>query len=341
MARVPSTPDLILEIRDQAAEYNIQAKSDDAIIRIMNRGLRFVASELARSWEIPLVARAVYSPVGYDPDDGLPYPADIFEDRITYVQVETPSAPTNVKFRGYTQVTALQIRGSKSFIPVAAYQKGHALFLVPTPGSAYNILVDYVRLPDPFVRPIGRVTAIDLIGDAVSVSDLQTDLVSADVTSQLAYVNLVDGMSGVVYATRQVQLVQGSRLGFRAAPSRAIVEGRTVSGSFAVVEPEVPETSPEGPDQMPKVGDYVCPVDGTCVPQFGSMLVNFVVQYAVAEIARSLGDTTAAIGKQIADRGEQAARQQKAGHPNIMRVKNRSGIWGVIRPSAYPFVQQP
>lgn len=326
MARVSSTPDLILEIREQASEFNVNAKSDDAIVRIMNRGLRFVASELARTWEIPLIARVAYDPRTYDPNVGFEYPPDIFEDRITFCQVDTPAAPTTIQFRGYTQVTALQIRGSRSFIPVAAYQKGRALFVVPQAGSAYNILVDYVRLPDPFVQPIGRVTSVDLAGDAVAVSDLQTDLVSADVTNQLAYVNLVDGMSGMVYDTRQVQLVQGSRLGFRASPSRTTVEGRTVSGTFTSTQ------------VTPKIGDYVCPVDGTCVPQFGQMLVNFVVQYAVAEIARSLGDTTAAIGKQIADRGEQAARQQKAGHPSIMRVKNKSKVWGVVRPSAYPYV---
>ena len=335
MARVPSTADLVLEIRDQADEYNVQAKSDDAIIRIMSRGLRFVASELSRTWEEPLVVQACYSPAHYHRDRGFPLPLDIFEDRVTYVQVDTPAAPTPINYRSYTQVTALDIRGSRSFVPVAAYQKGRSLFVVPQPGASYDILVDYVRLPDPFVLPIGRITSVDLVGDAVGVdsSTFAPALVSSDVTSQLAYVNLIDGMTGLVKATRQVQLIQGSRLGFRATPNREIVEGRHVQGPF----------SADGPYNLDEsinvnVGDYLCSVDGTCVPQLSQMFTTYIVEYAVAEIGRSLGDASAAIAKQIADRGEQAARQQRAGRPVVMRVKNRSKVWGIIRPSSYPYV---
>lgn len=333
MARVPSTTDLIQEVREQSDEFNVAAKSDDAIVRVLNRGLRFVSSELARTWEEPLIARAGYDPSKYNPAVGFDLPDDIFEDRITYVQVDTPAAPTTVQFRSYTQVTALNIRGSRSFVPVAAYQKGRALFLVPQPGASYSILVDYVRLPDPVVKPIGRITAVDLVGDAVSVSDLAEDLVSSDVTSQLAYVNLVDGLTGVIKATRQVQLIQGERLGFRASPSRTTVEGRHVTGAFTTDGPFDLNGAPDV-----SIGDYLCPVDGTCVLQLGLMFNSYLVQYAVGEISRSLGDATALLSKQISDRGEQAARQQRAGRPAIMRVKNRSKTWGVVRPSAYPYI---
>lgn len=334
MARVPSTTDLIQEVREQADEFNVAAKSDDAIVRVLNRGLRFVSSELARTWEEPLIARASFDPSKYNPNVGFDLPDDIFEDRVTYVQVDTPAAPTSIQFRSYTQVTALNIRGSRSFVPVAAYQKGRALFLVPQPGASYAILVDYVRLPDPVTKPIGRITAVDLTGDAVSVSDLDEAAVSSDITSQLAYVNVIDGLTGVVKATRQVQLIQGERLGFRASPSRTTVEGRHVSGAFTVDGP----FEPDGVTVDVAIGDYLCPVDGTCVLQLGQAFTSYLVQYAVAEIGRSLGDTTALLSKQIADRGEQAARQQRAGRPAIVRVKNRSKTWGIIRPSAYPYI---
>lgn len=339
MSRIPNVADLVLETREQADELNTAAKSDDAIVRIMNRGLRFVADQLAKSWEEPLVARIIYSPSLYNRDIGFPLPDDIFEDRVTLVSVDTPAAPTQIAFRDYSQVQSLLIKGSRSFIPVACFIKGRFLFLAPQPGAAYNILIDYVRLPDPFVFPIGRITAVSLVGDSVSMDPTSfqshgSAQISTDQTSNAAYVNLVDGMTGVIKATRQVQLVQGSQVQFRAAPTRTEVEGRAVTGPFSTQGPFDPLTGASAVE----IGDYLCPVDGSCVPQWSQMLTTYVVDYSVAAIGRSLGDTTAAITKAIADRGEQAARQQRAGRPNILRVKNKSKVWGVIRPSAYPYV---
>lgn len=330
MARVPDTTALIQEIRDQSNERNQSAFKDDAIVRVLNRGLKYITSELARQWEEPLLARVEFNPSDYDREHGLPLPPDCFEERVVYVQVATPIAPTPVPMRSYTQIASLDIRGSTTFIPLAAYQRERHLFLAPSPSQAYPILVDYVRMADPIVQTIGRINTVGGGGTPDSVTldadTMDLGLVSANSDNRLSYVNLVDGMTGEILSTRQVQRIDGSKVTFRSAVVRGEVEGRVVAPNFDGVDPE--------PDM------YLCPVAGTCVPQYGTMFYNFLVEYSVAAIDRALGDALVAIAKQIADRAAEAARQQRAGRPNTLRVKNRSRVWGTLRPAAYPFTRQ-
>lgn len=326
MSRVPDTAALIQEIREQTNEHNEVPLSDAAILRVMNRGLRYVTSELARTWEEPLVALAYYSASTYDPDVGFPLPDDAFEERITYVRVDTPAAPTPIPARSYSQVSALDVRGSRSFIPAAYYQKGRALFLVPRPASTYPILVDYVRLPDSYVKPIGRVSDVNLTANSVVLEDINLDLISAASDQRKSFVNVIDGLTGIVKFTMQVARIDGSLVTFRTVPTRTTIDARPIS---TTMDPLVAVVDAD---------DYLCSSDGTCVSQLGQAFVSYIVEYAAAEIGRSLNDSMVQISASIAKRAEEAARQQRQGRPNVIRVKNRSKVWGAIRPSAYPYV---
>lgn len=325
MSRVQNTSDLIQEIREQADEFNVKAKSDDAIVRILNRGLRYITSELARQWPALLTARQEYSAADYNPETGYDYPTDCFEQRLVFVQIETPSAPTPIPSRSFTEVSGIDIRTTRSTIPQAWYQRGTKWFFAPAPSGGYNPIVDYVRIPDPIVRNIGRINTVNTGSDYVIVSDIDTSLISTAVDDLKSFVNVIDGMTGLIKATRQIQTIVGGKVSFRASPTQTEVDGRTVGTTLE--------------DLDISLGDYLCPVAGTCVLQLGQAFATYMVQYAVAEIGRSLGDTLAQLSKQVADRAEEAARQQRAGRPIYYRVKNRSGAWGTIRTSVFPFIR--
>lgn len=330
MGRTQSTNDLVTEIREQSDEMNLVGKSDEAILRCVNRGLRFITSQLARNWADMLVVKEIVPATLYSETLGLPIPDDAFEERITLVQMQTPSLPTNIPFRSYSAVSSYQLRNSKSFIPQAAYiQSGH-LFLAPAPGGGYPINLFYVRRPDNFVKNIGRINTAPAGQPYVVLDDIDLDQISVEVANRLAYVNVVDGRTGYIKGTLQVQRIDGSKVSFRTTVTRTTVEGRTVLAGNELI------TTADGTyDILPD--DYLCNVVGTCVVQNGEMFSTYLVQYAVGEIGRSLGDTREAIGADIIKQAKSAAEQQKAGRPDIMRVKNRSRIWGGGQPAGYPY----
>lgn len=321
MSRVPDTSALITEIREQSNEKNQAAISDEGIVRVINRGLRFVVSELARRWDEPLVVRAIYTNQDYDPVKGLLLPEDIFENRVTYVQMDTPSTPTPIPFRSYTDVSALLSKTVNTQVPQAVFQRGNALFFAPHLGSRYSTMVDYIRLPDSFVLPIGRINVVDTEHAAVILDGIQLDRISAASDQRLSYVNVIDGLTGVIKGTMQVARIDNNKVSFRVLNlTRTTVEGRPVTADFVEVDPQ--------PD------DWLCGVEGTCIPQIGQFGVTYLVQYAVAEIDRALGDAALQISNQISLRAEAAAEQQRAGRPNVLRVKNRSKVWGFARSSS-------
>ena len=331
MGRTQSSDDLIKEIREQSDEENLVAKSDDAILRCINRGLRFITSQLARNWADMLVIKEVVPQNTYQEGIGLPIPDDAFEQRVTLVQMMTPSLPTNIPFRSYSAVSSYQLRNSKSFIPQAAYiQNGH-IFLTPAPGGGYPIILYYVRRPDSFVRPIGRINTAPAGQNYVVLDDINLDLISTDVTDRKAYVNVIDGRTGFIKGSLQVQRIDGSKVSFRTAPTRTVVEGRTILAGINLITKEPDDTYDVEPD------DYLCNVVGTCVVQNNEMFSTFLVQYAVGEIGRSLGAVKDAIGADIIKEAKAAAEQQRAGRPDTIRVKNRSRIWGGGQPTGYPY----
>ena len=315
--RVPNTAALVTEIREQADEKNVNSFTDEGIVRVMNRGLRFVTSQLARNWEEPLVTVVRLSPSSYDRDRGFDLPSDIFENRVTYVEAVVSTSPVPIPFRSYSSVSSLK-NGATASVPLAMYMRGNGLYTAPHINGGYDLDIYYVRIPDPLTLPIGRVNVVGPDSTYVVLDNIQLDRVSAASDQRLSYVNVIDGMTGQIKGTHQVSRVDLSKVTFRTSNlTRSEVEGRTVSAD--------PAATGIAAD------DWLCPVDGTCVPQIGQFAVTYITLYAAAEIGRSLGDAAAQISQGIALRAEQAASQQRTGRPSVVRVKNRSPAWGVPR----------
>lgn len=325
MADILTTQDLIDEVRDQADEYNTANKDDAAILRMINRGQRFITSQLVRTYQEPLLARATLVTTGYDSQNGIEMPKDAFEDRLEMVWVDTPTSPIPLQQRTYRQIAAFNY-GQSIAVPDLFYIRGRNIVTVPPIQGTYNLLVDYIRDPDKLVKPLGRISSWDLDNRWVIARDLDTTAVSTEADALESFVNIIDGLTGLIKCTLQVSNISGDRLTFRTVSTYPTVYGRTVTTDLS----ELTVTS----------DDYVCPAAGTCIPQFGNAFATYMVEYAVAELARSLGDTQAAISTSIADKAQKAAEQQNAGRTNTKRIKNRSKVWGGIPYAGFPYTRR-
>jgi len=150
----------------------------------------------------------------------------------------------------------------------------------------------------------------------VASNYIYVDSVGADLSTESdqleSYVNLIDGGTGLVKATMQIQNIQGNKITFKATPIRTTVLDLTVAGA-------IPSTI-EG-------DDYICSISGSCVPFMKKPFSNFLVQYAVAELKRKFGETDANLEEQVLKKFESQIESQWSGRSNALRVNNRSNNW--------------
>jgi hypothetical protein len=159
--------------------------------------------------------------------------------------------------------------------------------------------------------PQGRVTLINAIGNYMIVDQASGDLTTQ--SDQLAsYVNVVDGQTGEIKGSLQIQSIVNNKITFRTVPARSSVFNRDIG----ILE-----------DIQIQEDDYICAIDGICVPYFGRPTSNFLIQYAVAEITRKLGGA-AETEENILKKFEQQIERTWAGRQQDLRVKKKSNVWG-------------
>lgn len=318
---IQTTESLIEEVRALADEQNGASRTDPQIIAMMNRGLRYVASRLARSTYVePLLTRVSIATTDYDADVGLEVPRDAFEDRVLYVQMDVAGGPERVEQRTYRQVNALE-SSTAAAIPDAWYLRGRRIFFVQPPSGTYAALVDYLRGPDPLTPSQGRITSVDAAALSVTVDEVGGDLSPSSDTLG-SFVNVIDPLTGLVRGTFQIASIVGTRVALRASPTRTTVQGRTLDTSFTDLD--IAED------------DYLCLSKGTCVPQFGAAWTTYLVEYAAAEVNRSLTDAMTQISTEIAKKAGEFAAAQSSGRTSTLRIKNKSRIWGGGSAVRYP-----
>jgi len=163
----------------------------------------------------------------------------------------------------------------------------------------------------------------DDVLDYIMVKDCDTSIIKVDDSYDYAsYINICDAQTGEI------------KVGFQSDPSS---ETDGVTGLYKLY-PRVPVrtsvlnqvVSDIVNEPMSSVSfeadDFVCSIKGTCVLQYDISLENFIIQYAVNEINRSLGHD-AQLEKQMLDEFEQTIKRTYINHDNTMRVNNNSNKW--------------
>jgi hypothetical protein len=130
-----------------------------------------------------------------------------------------------------------------------------------------------------------------------------------------AFVNIVDGTTGLVKATVQINSLTTSTKTLAIKTSglaRSVVFGRTVSSAL-------PTTI--------SLDDYVCLAYGTCIPTLVRDYDDYLLASATLEIKRRMGEDTQAEYGHFREL-EADIEKMWSGRPQSARVARRNGHWG-------------
>ena len=305
--------DLIENVRGQLDEQNadsVDTRRD--ILPTLNRAQQFAFDTLARKYPEPILKYTTLTLEAGVLEYTLP--EDSFEDRIQKLEIAIPSGQgfiyREVQRIDYMDITYYE-SGSTSSSPLYYCIIGRKIRLVPPSNGVYNARLWYLRSPEVLTTPQGRVTVINTASNYVIVDSAGEDLTTQ--SDQLgSYVNVVDGQTGEIKGTLQIQSLNDNKVTFRTAPTRTTVVNRSVSGALSSISIER--------------DDYLSPVVGTCVPYYGQSISNFLIQFTVAEITRKLGGQ-ASTEEDILKKYEQQVERTWAGRETSMRIKKKSLNW--------------
>ena len=306
---------LVEEVRQQLDELNRDSVSTEAdILPTLNRASDFASDILTRKYPEPLLKYTTLDlEAGVSEYD---IPEDVFEDRILKLETTVPVGTGRANYIeiqriSYRDITNYESATISSF-PLYYCIIGRKIRVVPQPSGSYNARMWMIRNPEKLVMPQGRVTLINSAQNYIIVDQADGDLTTQ--SDQLAsYVNVVDGQTGEIKGSLQIQSIVDNKITFRTVPSRSSVFNREIDTTLQDIEIQQ--------------DDYICAIDGICVPYFGRPTSNFLIQYAVAEITRKLGgaaETEEAVLKKF----EQQVERTWAGRQQELRVKKKSNVWG-------------
>lgn len=307
---------LVDEVRAMLDEENADSVSTERdILPSLNRGQDFAFDILARKYQEPILAKTTLDVVGSQEEYDIP--ENVFEDRIQKMEVMVPSSSSGrATFREIQRISYRDISNyestNKTNVPYYYCIVGRKIRLIPTPTGTYDIRMWYLRNPEKLKYPQGRITVINTTSNYIVVDSLGSSLTTE--ADQLgSYVNLIDGQTGEIKGTMQVQVLSDSKITFRSTPTRSTVLNREVSGDLSSL--------------TIGLDDYVSPIDGTCVPYYGKPVSNFLIQFAIAEITRKLGGS-ADTEEKILEKFEKQVERTWVGRETTLRIKKKAASWG-------------
>lgn len=304
MSRRLTVNDLVAEVRSVLDEVNTENIRDvEDILPALNRGQDYAASTLARRYAEPLLTYTTIpltlSESEYD------VPTDALEDRIEKIEIRVNSDFYELKRISFRDITDYEYPRNTD-VPRYYVILNDKFRVLPPPSAGYDMRVWYLQDPAPLELSQGQVRTINPAGNYLLVDDIG-DSLSTNVDDLNSYVNFVDGVTGRITKTMQVQSLSDGRITFKSTPSRTSVLGRTVSGSFTADDIQ--------PD------DYVCTVHGTCVPFIKKPLANFLINFAVTEIKiNKLGGDAQLLPQQLGA-FEKQLEKMWVGQEQTLRVK--------------------
>jgi hypothetical protein len=316
MARLKTVDNLISDVRSLCDESSGALNDLTDIIPSLNRAQTYAFNILARQYPDPLIEHAVLTLTGGVSEYDIP--ENIFEDRLEKVEIfdgQYYSECTRISYRNGTLLDSPQSTAR----PYEFMIIGRKIRFLQPPTGAYNARIWYLREPDSLVTSQGRVSSVG--SDYVIVDDIGDDL--STVEDALAnYVNVIDGQTGIIKQTLQIGNIAGNKITFRSVLTRS---------SDPYVVNRLIDTSV---DIDVELDDYICGVEGSCVPFFTYPIYNFMVEYTVAEMKRKLGGTSD-MEERVKKAFEAQIEHSWTNRETTYRVKRTSRAWRIGRTSIY------
>lgn len=308
--------DLVSEIRSLLDENNTDSVSTSVdILPALNRAQDYAWDIYARRYPSPILKQATLDLTANTQDYTIP--EDCYQDRVLHIDIAVATGAAGTSYDPLERIDPTSGYREESTAAVAApskyYIHGRYIRVIPASSGTFDGRIFYVREPDKLVLSQGRITAINTGSNYITVDAIGSSI-STTADNIANYLNIIDGQTGEIKRTMQVSSTSSSdlRVTFRSSLSRSTVLGRTVSttiGSDAAVD------------------DYICLVQGTCVPYFGSPTVNFLTQFAVAQIAPRKGTASGLEEDRLLERFEKQIGSTWSGRETTMRITPKSRVW--------------
>lgn len=323
-SQIITVDDLIDEVRSMLDETNVVSVSDSAdILPALNRAQNYAANILARHYESPMLKWVTVTPVSGQMEYDIP--EDAFEQRIEKIELKINNQYQQIKRLSYRDISAYE---SSTGNPYPDYYAviGNRYRLVPGNNTSYSLRLWYLVEPMRLVKSQGRINIVNTAGNYVIVDTVGSDLTTE--SDQLAsYINIIDAQTGKRKASYQVQNISGNRITFKTVPTRSTVLNIDIDNSLTdLIINE--DTDNQGADVSINPDDFVCLIKGACVPFFKKPFSNFLIEYAVAEIRRKLGDSDVA-EQEVLKRLEKQVERSWVGQEQSLRVDNASRTWNM------------
>lgn len=261
------------------------------------------ANILARHYESPLLAYDIVPLVGGQQE--YPIPRLAFENRLEKVEVQIQLGIMNpVKRISYRDATLLETTAFTS-IPLFYSEISDIYRLYPKPTGAYPLRVWYIKDPHPLVLEQGTITVINQPGNYVVVDTIGSQL-TVENSLPSSYVNFVDGTTGVVKGSCQIQSLTNNRITFKTVPNRSVVLDQVISGTL--------------PANL-AADDLICTVDGSCVPALKKPFANFLIEMAASEILNTKLGMQSEMAEKCRKEMQDLVKESWVGRESYVRVK--------------------
>lgn len=260
--------DLVNETRNQLDENNTESVSDVKIIRALNRAARNCYQIVAKQFDQLFMAEESFTTDG---TNELIIPADAFGRRIEYITYVLNNRDVRINKVNPAKMSQYSTVGTQ--YPSAYTTRGNKIILGPTPLGGVVGTIHYMKKPATLVASEGRI--LSTTTTTITLDTVGSNL-TVDVDDLSAFINVIDRDTGLSKGALQIQSIDTatSTLTFKTASlDRTEVYGTTIL-----------DVLPTGSD----TDDYVCGIGGTCVLELISDYSDYLTQFAVVEIKRSL-----------------------------------------------------
>jgi hypothetical protein len=293
---------------DEMNRDSIDTERD--ILPALNRALEYAVDIYARHYPDPYIASTILPLVGGQQDYDMP--ENVFEDRVVKVDLKgTTNYYQDIVRVSYRDLANFETEGTTA-TPFYYATLGRKLHVVPTPTGTYSLRIWYIQNPEQLVLPQGRVTVVNTTSNYIVVDNPGNQLTTE--SDQLeSYVNIINSKTGEIRATLQIASIDDGRVTFRSVPSRDEVLGRPIASAVT--------------NLTASKDDYICICTGICVPYLSSPTSNFLIQFAVAELARQLG-VNGQEEEQVLQKFEDQVKKTWSGREPTTRIAKRSQAFG-------------
>lgn len=308
--------DIIAEVRSCIDEDNTDSiDTDRDILPAVNRAQDYAFDVLTRKYPEPLLEPA--SLVLQNAVQDYDIPENVFEDRVKKLELAIPAGNGRFTYQELTRISYSDIgqyeTGSLTAVPKWYCIFGRTIRIIDTPTGTYNARLWYLRNPERLVQPQGRITTV---GSNYVIVDSQGSALSTEADLLESYVNIVNGRTGEIRGSMQIQILGPDRIIFRSSPLRSTVLGKSITSSTDLADLEI------------ATDDYLSPITGTCVPYFSRPITNFLIMYTSADLNGKLGVEESTLEQKLIEKLETQVERTWAGREQTLRVKRRSRIWG-------------